>query len=184
MAGPVRVGMADLLWRVRALVGDLASAGSARLFTDLQVQEVLDRNRLDVPGDAYRALQPDYPWTGDPHDYYDPDGLGDWDGETVVTDGAGTTLTPDTADLLTGHWSFSSGQTSPVYVVGRTYDVYGAASDLCPLGMALTARGFDVGQGGVVASAAAPTLGWDVLQEHLSAQARPRAAPLHRSDVW
>jgi hypothetical protein len=65
-------------------------------------------------------------------DYYAD--RGDWEADAALygNDGAApyAALTPATEDYLTGHWTFAD-QDPPVYIVGKTYDVYAAAAEMC-----------------------------------------------------
>jgi hypothetical protein len=120
-----RSTMVDLILRVRKLIGD---TGGSPVFVDDDVQEALDKQRQVV---RYGQLDFDsnqVAVSGFYLDYFA--GMGDWEqGAQLYALGA-VLLTPATADLLTGHWTFSTTTYPPVYVVGQTYDVYRAAADL------------------------------------------------------
>jgi hypothetical protein len=120
--------MAELISRVRGLVGD--AAGADQVFLDDEVQAVLDRYQTVV---RYARLRPEpTPLPAgavEYRDYYAA--VGDWEADELLYDAASQPLTPASADRLTGHWTFASpGQQPPVYIVGKVYDVYGAAADL------------------------------------------------------
>lgn len=120
--------MAELISRVRGLVGD--PAGADQVFLDDEVQAALDRYQTVV---RYAPLRPEpTPLPGgvlEYRDYYAA--VGDWEADEQLYDAAWNALTPASADRLTGHWTFASpGRQPPVYVVGKHYDVFGAAADL------------------------------------------------------
>jgi hypothetical protein len=120
--------MADLIAKVRLLVGDPAGASAA--LTDQQIQDCLDENRTTV---RYEALEPRPSLTSSAivYDHY----YSRWDhweqGATLI-DGHYATLTPVASDYLTGHFQFASsgsGQLPPVLIFGYSYDINAAAAD-------------------------------------------------------
>ena len=131
-----RSTMAALITRVRGLVGD--PAGDTAVFTDAQVQDVLDRHRIDV---VHEPLAPDEDWTGS--------GVTQWkvyrsrwrhfeatDGGSaifVVEDGIGDNrgTATWTADYQRGMVTFAADQGgTALYLSGRSYDPHGAAAEL------------------------------------------------------
>ncbi|MBX6770878.1 MAG: hypothetical protein IRY83_04080 [Chloroflexi bacterium] len=133
--------MVELIARTRLLIGD--PAGAEQTFTDDEVQAALDRYQTVV---RYAPLHPEptpLP-TGlvEYRDYYA--GLGDWEADEQLYDAAWTALTPVTSDRLTGHWTFASpGQNPPLFILGKVYDVYGAAADLLEQWAAKVKQEFD-----------------------------------------
>jgi len=120
-----RASLASLITRVRSLIDD---SGTTKTFTDDEVQAVLDGWRTDV---RYLELRPAETRTAsgvEYRDYYAP--VGDWESDVVLYDGAYAALTPKTSDYQTGHWTFEASTGPPVYLVGKTFDVYAAAADL------------------------------------------------------
>jgi hypothetical protein len=121
-----------MIARVRDLVGDSLSATSAPAFSEQQIQEALDRERVDyILGDLhelagrYSIVGGAYRWT----DYLDPLSYGDWEEDATLYNGGFALITPTSSDYLTGHWTFTD-QPPPVFLVGKTYDVYAAARAL------------------------------------------------------
>lgn len=125
----IRTTMASLIAKLRKLVNDPASEN--QIFDDDDLQNFLDQNSQDIkllalterysvaPGGVVKYT-----------DYYEPFSLGNWeDGVLLQYAGGWTTVTPDTADLKIGHWTFTAGQTPPVYITGFSYDLFGAAAD-------------------------------------------------------
>lgn len=124
-----RTSMATIISRVRRLIADRDPA--AQVFGDQDIQDALDAHRTHV---RYQALRPE--GTRPPGggtikflDYY-ADGFGQWEDTAQLTDGTFNLVAADTADLLTGHWSFLTSATWPIYVTGYAYDVYAAAADV------------------------------------------------------
>ncbi|MDP9352940.1 MAG: hypothetical protein M3P51_15570, partial [Chloroflexota bacterium] len=54
------------------------------------------------------------------------------------------TLTPSTSDYQEGRWTFATSTSPSVYLVGKTYDIYGAAADLLEQWAGRLADQFDV----------------------------------------
>ena len=136
----VRSSMADLIARVRLLLFD--PAGSAT-FADQEIQDTLDQRREFV---RYAPLRPEatpQPATGVMQylDYFATRGF--WENDAALYGPAWQPLSPATSDTLTGHWTFASSQLPTVWIVGKRYDVYGAAADLCEIWAAKTADQFD-----------------------------------------
>ena len=123
----VVAGMADVVTRVRALIGD--PAGADQVFSTDEVQDALNRRRVNV---RYLCLEPVPTITGGGGtsylQYVAP--WGDWQGPVTVQDGSYDTLTPSASDLVTGTWDFSTHQPGPVFVTGYRHDCHGAAADL------------------------------------------------------
>lgn len=134
--------MASLIARVRVLIAD--PEGATEQFTNQDVQDALDdgARRRDV---YHASLTPEYTVaSGGAVTYLDywADG-GFWETDAVLQDGAYATLTPAASDYLTGHWTFATSQTPPVYLTGKQYDPYGAAADLLDAWMAVVKLDMD-----------------------------------------
>lgn len=123
--------MAELISRVRLLIGD--PAGANQTFNDDEVQAALDRYQTVVRYAELRAEPTPLPSGAvEYRDYYAA--VGDWEADEALYDAAWQQLTPTSSDRLTGHWTFASpGRNPPVYVVGKVYDIFGAAADLLEL---------------------------------------------------
>ena len=123
----VRATMAELISRMRTLIGD--PAGASQIFDDQTIQDYLDRHRTSVRYVQLRAAETILVGgTVEYRDYYAD--YGNWEADEELYDGTYKELTPATADRLTGHWAFTTNQQPPVLIVGNYYDVYGAAADL------------------------------------------------------
>lgn len=135
----VRGSMADLIARVRFLIND--PAGASPTISDQQIQDTLDERRVDV---RFEELQPaETPVAGRlvTLDHYSH--RGNWEADEALFDGAYNELTPTDANRLVGHWTFGADTSSPVYLVGKTYDVYAAAADLLEAWAAREKASFD-----------------------------------------
>lgn len=122
----VRSSMASLITRVRLLIND--PVGAAQIFADQDIQDVLDAARLDVKNEA---LIPKATFNGSAIqflDYYAH--LGDWEDDLVIKQYLVTTVTPATVEPIAGHWQFATSTLPPLYISGKTYDIYRAAADL------------------------------------------------------
>lgn len=130
--------MAALIAEVRSMTGDTGTP----VFSDDQIQDVLDERRTDVV-EAQLRTRPSFTSPGLVvfTDYFSP--RRHWEGSPVLKDHTGTTLTPTTSDLIAGHWTFSGGQAQPVYITGSFYDLYGSAQALLERWAAAVAREFD-----------------------------------------
>lgn len=111
-------------------------------FTDQDIQDALDARRTDVV-EAQLRTRPSFTQTSLVifADYFAPRRF--WEDSVVLKDHRGAVLTPDTADLTAGHWTFTAGQALPVYITGSFYDLYGAAQAICEEWAAIVARDFD-----------------------------------------
>ena len=121
-----RATMAGLITLVRELINDPVSASSQ--FSDDAIQEQLDNDREYV---LLTELLP----------YASADGITQlkfqsqykyWESDLVLTDPAGTALTPTTSDSISGYFTFSESQDA-VYATGFVFDVYAASAELLTL---------------------------------------------------
>lgn len=178
-----RATMADLITRTRDLIAD--PAGGSQRFTDDQVQVALDQTRTDILFSGYYELIGHYTVSGGAQnwtDYFDPYGYGDWESDAQLYNGSVTLLTPLTSDYLVGHWTFAN-QPPPVYIVGKQYDIYAAASILARQRAALEAGSFDVNLQRQGMMRSQKFAHWNALADMLAARARPRSVQLVRRDT-
>lgn len=129
--------MQDLIARVRDTINDPTTSGTfpndtGGVFSNQQVQDVLDRYRWDVRGFDFmlvpkfsNASDGTYQWL----DYY-ATGFGDWESDAVLKFAGLTPVTPATSDYQRGHWTFTTSQLPPLYVTGQTYDIFAACATL------------------------------------------------------
>lgn len=174
----VRASMADLISRVRLLVAD--PAGASQVFDDQTVQNALDRHQIVVRYAELRA-EPTFGAAGLYQDYYA--GMGDWEADEVLYDAAYIALTPSAADRLTGHWTFEAGQLPPVYIVGKSYDVYAAAADLLEAWAAKEKLSFDFNADGQAFQRSQKARALLSLAAQYRRQQRPVSVTLVRGDA-
>ena len=128
-----KTALYPLIGRVRTLLDALPNADFR--FSDEQIQDALDVRRME-----YRYLvldaHPTKTSSGTTYKTYTAP-VGDWDTATALYDYSFAALTPDETDCITGRWAFNTEPTRPVYLVGYTYDRYGAAADLLEQMMAM-----------------------------------------------
>lgn len=131
-----RATMADLISRVRRLIGD--RAGAIQQFSDDEIQQTLDRHRTDV---WFEELETNgYPsWTV----WYSE--LEAWEQGASFTDASRNPATPSEvdSDYPGGRFAFSAAQTNGVYATGATYDLVAAALELVEEWIALLKGEFD-----------------------------------------
>lgn len=137
----VRASMSDLITRTRLMIGD--PTGSSSVFMDQEVQDVLDERRTDIV-EAQLSFRPTTV-TGGPvvqyRDYWAP--FGSWEDSVSLMDATISIVTPDTADLIRGHWAFSAGHLPPIFISGSFYDLYGSAASLLERWAAKVTQEFD-----------------------------------------
>lgn len=118
-----RATMSELITLVRGLINDPMSVTVQ--FEDDEIQEQLDEFR-------------DYIHTEPLTSYVNADGITQlkfqsqyryWESDVVLTNSAGTVLTPTTSDPKGGYFTFTTTQDA-VYATGFTYDVYAASAAL------------------------------------------------------
>lgn len=158
---PVRSTMANLIAKVRIMLADPVSA--SQQFDDQTLQDSLDEYRTDQ---RYLPLQiaPSIVNTASTNhipstiyaDYYAP--VQWWESDAVLQgqDSSGNAwivLTPTDSDYLVGHWTFESnvftsgtvpGQLPPVWVTGKTYDLFSSAADLLEFWAASLTCAYDI----------------------------------------
>jgi len=173
-----RASLASLITRVRTLIDDNATT---KTFTDDEVQAALDNWRTDV---RYLELRPAETRTSsgvEYRDYYAP--CGDWEADAVLYDSGYATLTPTTSEYQAGHWAFTTGVTPPVYIVGKTFDVYAAAADLLEAWVARLKAAYDFSADGASYSRSQQVETLLQLASDYRRRQRPATARQLRGDV-
>lgn len=122
----VRSTMTSLISRVRLLIND--PAGINQQFSDQDIQDVLDESRQDIKNAPLRPLATFTGATIQWLDYYAE--LGNWEDDVVLKQYLITTVSPSLSENIPGHWQFSVNTLPPVYLSGKTVDLYRAAADL------------------------------------------------------
>jgi len=116
----------NLIPRVRQLIND--PAGAPQVFTDQDVQDVLDESRVDV----YSLQLTGKPtWTSTGFVYLDYlSELGGWEDGMVLKQFFTIVVTPQLVEPIAGHWQFAANTLPPVFITGKLFDCYRAAADL------------------------------------------------------
>ncbi len=136
----VRASMAEVISRLRAMIGD--PAGASQVWDDQTIQDYLDRWQ-GIARYAPLRPEPTYAPGGvvEYLDYYAD--RGDWEADEKLYSSTYAELAPAASDRLTGRWTFAASQVPPVYIVGKSYDLYGASADLLEAWAAREALSFD-----------------------------------------
>lgn len=125
-----RPTMATLISKVRKLVNDPASPG--QVFTDDEIQDALDHNAKSMTQRPMSNLPTKA--VGGAVEYKNYQSSSMWEGGAAVTlqDSAYATIAAAdyTEDAILGIWVLDNSTTPPVYITGRTYDLYGAAAEV------------------------------------------------------
>jgi len=121
-----RASMAALITRVRDLIND--PAGGSQVWSDDQIQDVMDESRLDIVNQIMTP-KPTYT-TGQILflNYYTA--MGGWEDDYVIKQYLYNTVTPNTLESIAGHFAFNSTTLPPLYITGKQHDIYRAAADL------------------------------------------------------
>lgn len=164
----LRAGMSYLIDRVRTLANDVPA--EVINLTNQQVQDALDEHRKESRYEPLQGLETIFSggsvqyltfqaergwWEGIP---YSSGGSAQYYGGTAgyaLVDGTFGTVTPATADPLTGRWTFSGsatppyGPTRPVSIIGFAYDPYAAAADILEIRASQVSEHFDFKDAGI-----------------------------------
>lgn len=119
----VRSSMSYIISFVRELIQD----PDAVQFTDQQIQDRLDLNRMDLYNDT---LSPQDTVTSigtiEYHDWFSRYSF--WETDYLIQKLNGPTATPDVAEPLIGKFHYTANQLQPLIITGKAYNVYGVAS--------------------------------------------------------
>jgi hypothetical protein len=135
----VRTSMAALISRVRLLIND---TGGSPTWQDQDIQDILDASRIQY---ANVALAPRPTFTGATIQYLDYySDLGDWEDDLVLKQFLVNVVTPSSSENIVGHWVFAATTLPPVYITGKTYDIYRAAADILERWAAKVVMAYDI----------------------------------------
>jgi hypothetical protein len=170
----MRPTMQYLVREVRRLIGDDGPA-SERVWTDDELEQFLDFYRTVVVRDP---LLPSYPvptriWRSR-YQHWEQDArltIGSTDANVVVE------------DSLYGEWQLDTETSGPVYVTGRTYDVYAAAADALEAWAAREKLAYDVTVDGQSLRRSQVGDRLIALAQSYRRRARPRQTQVTRSDI-
>jgi hypothetical protein len=141
-----RATLSDLIAQVRRLVAD---TGTPATFDDLDVQQALDNNRIDhiarrVEDSGIITTAARYAFT----DYYTE--IDHWEADAYLQGhmyelltATSTPVSVANADYLVGHWTLNIAYTPPIFITGKSYDVYAAAVELLEQSYAMAMGDFD-----------------------------------------
>jgi hypothetical protein len=124
----VRGTMAALILRVRLLINDTLPLGSGQVFVDQDIQDVLDAGRMDLFNEPLKPL-PTFSGSTIQYLNYFSDWT-DWETDYVLKQYLTITVTPSSTEPITGAFNFSASTLPPVYITGKSFDIYRAAADL------------------------------------------------------
>jgi len=121
-----RATMAALIARERILIND--PAGASQIFSDDDIQAVMDESRVDYGNEVLQAVPSFSGATIQYLDYYHD--LGGWEDGVVLKQYLTQVVTPTTSEPIAGHWGFATSKFPPIYITGSVHDIYRAAADL------------------------------------------------------
>lgn len=186
-----RATMATLISRLRSQIHD--AAGTAQVFADDELQELLDARRVDIYDAPMLSIA--QVASGGTVTYYEfgVPGYGDLEdtnGGTAafyVTDSVGTrrgTATWASVDYQRGRVVFTTDQAgTALYVTARSYDVNGAAADACERWAQRVALQFDFSTDGQSFSRSQQLKMLNNMAEMYRRRARIRRTTITRTDV-
>jgi hypothetical protein len=171
--------MENLIARVRDMVND--PGGDAQKFSDQQIQDVLDRHRIDF---RYMEITPGITISGGVAEYlnYYAD-EGDWEEDVVISSSTGAAVSPATSDYLTGAWTFASSQYPPLYLTGKSYDPHASAAEVLRMWASREKLSFDATQGGQSMSRSQKIKNILDMASQYDGMAKIRSVQIVRTDV-
>ncbi len=140
----VRSTMANLITRVRLLIFD--PAGGSAIWTDDQIQDVMDESRLDLNNEPL-DYAPTYVSGSIQYLFYWHK-LTNWEDGMVFKQYLSVTVTPSSINPIAPLFTFAANTFPPVYITGSVHDIYRAAADLLERMAARWALSFDFSSDG------------------------------------
>ncbi|SRR6266550_1705964 len=175
-----RSTMLPLIASVRVLINDLLPSGNGQIFTDQQIQDVLDEGREDITN---RALTPRPTYVGSGLQYLDYySDLGGWEDGMVLKQYLTVVVTPSAIEPIAGHFQFSANVYPPVYITGLLHDRYRAASDLLERLAAQWVLSYSMTVDGQSLQRGQPVRALLLLAKEYKRKQRPRAITMKRGD--
>lgn len=175
-----RTGMADLITHLRLLIHD--AAGANQTFDSDELQTFLDERRTEVRYAQLTAIPTVQSGGAVVYLAYRA-AAGWWETGAALYDGNYDELTPESADLQTGRWTFAANQTEPVYIVGYRYDMYAAAIDALTAWLARLKFAYDFMADGATFRRSQQIATIQGLIAQYSVIAGPQVMTMTRSDV-
>ncbi len=175
----VRATMAELIDRVRSMIGDGAAT---KTFTDLEVQDALDRYGWNLAYEELQAQETIAPGgVVEYKTYFSSRGY--WEPDAVMQDGNWNKITAETAEWMIGRFSFAASRLPPVYLTGKHYDVMSAAVDLLEQWAGRVKLEYSFSADGQSFQRAQKLAGIQALIEQYSKRIPSRVVTMSRSDV-
>lgn len=143
----VRSTMSGLISRVRTLIADTGGVGN-QTFDDQTIQDVLDESRVDLRYVALKEAPSFVNGTLSYLDYYTMAGQNNLEDGMTLWQYLTVPVTPSSIEPIAGHFTFAVSTLPPIYLVGKTYDLYRAAADLLERWSAKLATQFDFSSDG------------------------------------
>ncbi len=176
----MRSTMADLVARVRQLIHD--TPGATQVYTDDEIESLLDANRTDVRYMPLTAVDTIAPGGQISHLEYRAR-VGNWEDSPTLLNGQYGTVVPTVSDNARGVWAFSAHQAAPVYIVGSRYNVYAAAADALDMMAAREQGAIDFTADGLTVKRSQRVTQLQSLAMHYRSMAGPVYAQMMRGDV-
>src|SRR6478609_5828318 len=120
----VRPTMNNLISRTRALIND--PGGTSQIFDDSEIQSVLDAGRVDVLNHSLRAV-PTFSGSSLQYLNYYAQEWTDWEEDYVFKQYLSVPVTPAVFEPIAGHFVFAASTLPPVFITGKSFDLYRAA---------------------------------------------------------
>jgi hypothetical protein len=197
-----RPTMIELITLVRRLIGD-PWGSPCQQFEDQDIQAALDDRRVDVRYELLAAAPTIVNLSGMDNDaqiiysdyysdftYWEQDAV--LQGSNPETSVSWIVLNPAASDYASGHFQFEldvynsgvvPGQWPPVFIVGHTYDPFGAAGDLLTMWAAMSSRAYDISGDGQSLRRSQIADGLRKQADAYYRRAKPRTTKMVRPDV-
>lgn len=177
-----REAMTEIIDLVERLIDDESNA----YHSADEVQDALDQNRVEGRYLKLEAIPTRA--SGGTVTYVTfeaPANWNYWEDDASLLDYNYDALSPATEDWFTGRWTFSTEPTRPVYILGWSYDIYGAAADLLEVRGSMLAEEYDSFSvfNGSFSSSVAKRRGPLELAKKYRAMMRTTVADVYRTDV-
>lgn len=200
---PVRSSMSQIITRVRLMIFD--PSGGSEFFQDQDIQDTCDESvdfvRYEplkiaptIINTASTGNQPSVIFIEyfSRFQWWESDAV--LQGNNIPTNAAWTVLTPSQSDYINGHWWFEPsateytaptvpGQYPPVFVTGKTYDLYGVAADLLDYWGAALAGSYDITVDGQTLKRSQLMAAKMTLAANYRRKAKPKTVKMVRKDI-
>jgi hypothetical protein len=189
-----RETMADLIARLRALVGD--PAGDDQAFDDEDLQMALDGRRADQRYLELTPLATIAEGGGVTHIEYAAllrrewrhglglgSPIGDWEEGATLYGPDFAEVEPESGDWARGRWTFEAHQPGPVSIVGSSYDPAAAGADVLEMWAARVKGECDIRSGDQAVARGTQAARMLVLAVRLRRRSRVAIGHIVRSDT-